>query len=51
MPTGQRLLALTFDGGPTPQWTPMVLDIPARGFTFVTVSALLGAGVTPTPTG
>ncbi|MBM7490582.1 hypothetical protein JOD64_001804 [Micromonospora luteifusca] len=49
MPTGQRLLALTFDDGPAPQWTAM--GIPARGFTFVTVSALLGAGVTPTPTG
>ncbi|MEU1358466.1 polysaccharide deacetylase family protein [Micromonospora zamorensis] len=25
-PTGQRLVALTFDDGPAPQWTPMVLD-------------------------
>ncbi|WP_320067533.1 polysaccharide deacetylase family protein [Micromonospora sp. RTGN7] len=24
--TGQRLVALTFDDGPGPQWTPMVLD-------------------------
>ncbi|MDG9678231.1 polysaccharide deacetylase family protein [Micromonospora sp. DH14] len=25
-PTNQRLVALTFDDGPAPQWTPMVLD-------------------------
>ncbi|WP_327646145.1 polysaccharide deacetylase family protein [Micromonospora zamorensis] len=26
VPTGQRLVALTFDDGPAPQWTPMVLE-------------------------
>lgn len=29
-PTGQRLVALTFDDGPAPQWTPMVLDTLAQ---------------------
>ncbi|MFG1843539.1 polysaccharide deacetylase family protein [Micromonospora sp. NPDC049175] len=28
--TSQRLVALTFDDGPAPQWTPMVLDTLAR---------------------
>ncbi|MEU4471697.1 polysaccharide deacetylase family protein [Micromonospora sp. NPDC023888] len=28
--TNQRLVALTFDDGPAPQWTPMVLDTLAR---------------------
>ncbi|EEP71435.1 hypothetical protein MCAG_01762 [Micromonospora sp. ATCC 39149] len=36
--TAQRLVALTFDDGPRPQWTPTVLDtldryaVPARFF-------------------
>ncbi|PYC76545.1 polysaccharide deacetylase family protein [Micromonospora arborensis] len=30
VPTGQRLVALTFDDGPAPQWTPMVLDTLAQ---------------------
>ncbi|MEU7586207.1 polysaccharide deacetylase family protein [Micromonospora sp. NPDC049230] len=30
VPTGQRLVALTFDDGPAPQWTPMVLDALAQ---------------------
>ncbi|MEH1168759.1 polysaccharide deacetylase family protein [Micromonospora sp. CPCC 205539] len=29
-PTAQRLVALTFDDGPAPQWTPMVLDTLAQ---------------------
>ena len=41
--TGRRL-ALTFDDGPDPVWTPRLLDgLRARGYALTTVADLLSA--------